>query len=69
VTADRSRQAFATIVDPIHVQAMAAQFSHNFPGGHGVVFDGQDAGHRASLLSGSLQNEGILPRNPRGLLN
>jgi hypothetical protein len=35
---------------------MVAQFGDNFPGGHGVVFDGQDAGHRVGLKWGLIRS-------------
>jgi hypothetical protein len=42
---------------------MAAQFGDNFPGGYGVVFDGQDAGHRAGLIIGSIRSSGHFAKN------
>jgi hypothetical protein len=53
VAAHGAHQALAAIVHPIHVEAVAAQFGDDFPGGHGVVFDGQNAGHRRYLFGGS----------------
>ena len=49
VTTDRTVQTFAAIVDPIHFQAVAAEFGNDFTGSHGVVFDGQNTSHRAGL--------------------
>ncbi|MNP25055.1 hypothetical protein D3C76_1178480 [compost metagenome] len=67
VAADRTLQALSAIVDPIDVEPVAAQFGDNFPCGHGVVFDGQDAGHKAGLIRCSQRLCAILPRNDRRL--
>ena len=49
IAAHRPVEAFAAIVDPVDVEPVAAQFGDDFPGGHGVVFDGQNTRHRAGL--------------------
>jgi hypothetical protein len=48
---------------------VAAQFGDNFPGGHGVVFDGQDAGHRAGLIRCSQRCAAFCQETIEGLLN
>ncbi|MNI58907.1 hypothetical protein D3C73_1140420 [compost metagenome] len=67
IATDRALQAFAAVVDPVHFQAMAAQFGNNFPSGHGVVFDGQYAGHRADLIVNSRQVWGHFAKKCRRL--
>jgi hypothetical protein len=45
---------------------VVAQFGDNFPGGHNVVFDGQDAGHKAGLICSSIRsNAHFAKKNPR----
>ncbi|MNL17779.1 hypothetical protein D3C87_1388940 [compost metagenome] len=69
VAADRALQPFAAIVDPVDVEAVATQFGDNLPGGHGVVFDGQDAGHKAGLIKCSQRCAAFCQEMIAGFLN
>jgi hypothetical protein len=48
---------------------MAAQFSDDFTGGHGVVFNGQDAGHGAGLIKCSQRCAAFCQEMFAGFLN
>jgi hypothetical protein len=48
---------------------VAAQFGDDFTGGHGVVFDGQDAGHRAGLIKCSQRCAAFCQEMSAGFLN